>query len=490
MRGLKNLPIQKKLVGMMMLITTTVLLIGFGLIIMHDIDAFKKYLRDNTIVNAKLVGDYCVSPLAFDDAEGAQDILDKLKAPLLQQAVLYDLKGNVFAWFSNANDGKLMPIPDDILNHLRQPWNAFEEDSIKVFQPIFFKNKFYGGIYIQKSTEELQAQINYRLMWFIVLITLLLGIAYLLAYKFQAMISQPISSLSEVTQRLSFEKNYTIRVSPVGDDEIGTLYQSFNNLLEELQKRDAELLQHQNQLEDLVDQRTLELRQAQAELVNKERLATIGQVTATVSHELRNPLGTIRLSIFSIGEKLRHKNLGIDKALERAERNIVRCDGIIRELLDYTRVSVLRLEMVNIDTWLKKISDDFTIPAGVDFVMDLQADTELYIDSAKLCRVMINLIDNACQAMQEDENVTTESLLLQSQSDGNKVELKVIDSGPGMSEEVLAQIFQPLFSTKGFGVGLGLPMVKQIIEQHHASIEVCSELGCGTTVTIAFPLKD
>ncbi len=236
-----------------------------------------------------------------------------------------------------------------------------------------------------------------------------------------------------------------------------------------------------------------ELEEAQEELVRRERFAMLGTLIAVVSHELRNPLGTIRASLFAIADRVRDEGLGLERPLERAERNIIRCDKIIEELLDYTRSHDFNLEETVLDEWLEEALDEQTMPEGIDMTRDLDSKAVLMLNRDRLRRSVINIIVNACQAIAEkkmDEQsgkARTDEVRVESRSVGDRVEIRVSDTGMGIAPEEIEKIFQPLYSTKGFGVGLGLPIVKQIMEQHGGGIEISSKPGEGATVTMWLP---
>jgi signal transduction histidine kinase len=232
---------------------------------------------------------------------------------------------------------------------------------------------------------------------------------------------------------------------------------------------------------------------AQHELLRNERLAALGKLTATVSHELRNPLGTIRTSIHTIAEKIRARDLGLEPALERVERNIGRCDTIIGELLDYARVRQLTLQPIAIDPWLEALLDEQSLPAGVVLGRTLGSGATLPIDEERLRRVLINLLDNACDAVTENQDDDPEAwdriVTVESRSLGNRLEITVGDTGPGVPGNVLPKVFEPLYSTKNFGVGLGLPTVKQIIEQHGGGVTITNKISGGAEVHLWLPLN-
>ncbi len=256
----------------------------------------------------------------------------------------------------------------------------------------------------------------------------------------------------------------------------------------ERKRAEAELATHREHLEELVEQRTAELKSAQEELLRNERLAAIGQLTATVSHELRNPLATIRTSMYSITRKLRGTAFGAERALERVKRNVSRCDHIIDGLLDYTRVRRMNLQRVDITVWLKEMLSDYELPAGIRLRKKLTARTFADIDADGFRRVMINLLDNACQAMQDlPENQKKRLVTVENRAGESRIEIRVTDTGIGIPADRKPHIFEPLVSNKAFGVGLGLTVVKQIVEEHGGGVAVTSDEGKGTEVMLWLP---
>lgn len=239
------------------------------------------------------------------------------------------------------------------------------------------------------------------------------------------------------------------------------------------------------ELQRRVEERTAALKAAQGDLLRKERLSALGQLTATMAHELRNPLSAIRNTLFAVKETAAAKDVSLDRPLGRIERSVERCDRIISDLLDYTRIKALHRAAVAPDAWLDELLSEQRLPADITLERKFAADCTLEIDAEQMRRVVINLVENAAQAIPDtsgERRITVSTALV-----GESFEMAVEDTGSGIPSDVLPKVFEPLFSTKSFGTGLGLPVVKQIIEQHGGSIAIASEPGKGTRVTIKLP---
>lgn len=262
----------------------------------------------------------------------------------------------------------------------------------------------------------------------------------------------------------------------------------------ERKQAEDELAKHREHLEERVLERTQELHDAQDELVRKERLATLGQLTATVSHELRNPLGAMRPSLYVIEKKSDKTDERIQSAIERIDRNINRCDHIIDELLDFTRITELELKPTLIDKWLTSVILEQIIPEEILLKKDFGLNNiELAVDTDRLRRAVINAIENSCHSMMDDNQQSIKNnahIHIKTCVSNNRVEIIIKDTGRGIAKDVIDKVFEPLFSTKSFGVGLGMPAIKQIMQQHGGEVEVESEEGKGTTVTLWLPLNE
>jgi signal transduction histidine kinase len=229
---------------------------------------------------------------------------------------------------------------------------------------------------------------------------------------------------------------------------------------------------------------------AEAELLKKDRLSVLGQLTATVAHELRNPLSAIRNTLFSIKEMAATKNVMLDRPVARMERSIERCDRIIADLLEYTKTRELRCATLGFDHWLDDVLGDQRFGAEIVLQKELGApDAVVPIDGDRMRRVVINLVENAAQALADPRaNCPEKRITVRTRLVEGMLELAILDSGPGIPVENLSRIFEPLFSTKSFGTGLGLATVRQIVTQHAGTIRIDSTPGAGTSVLVRLPL--
>lgn len=228
---------------------------------------------------------------------------------------------------------------------------------------------------------------------------------------------------------------------------------------------------------------------AEAELLKKERLSVLGQLTATVAHELRNPLSAIRNTLFTVKELSTGAGIKLDRPLSRMERSIERCDRIISDLLEYTRQRELKRNTVRFDRWLADLLAEQSVAPPITLTSEFGAgEVAAPIDPDRFRRVIINLIENAAQALAETPPEREKRIAVRTALVDRNLIVVVEDTGPGIKPENLSRIFEPLFSTKTFGTGLGLPTVKQIVNQHDGIIDVASEIGSGTCVTVKLPL--
>jgi len=236
-----------------------------------------------------------------------------------------------------------------------------------------------------------------------------------------------------------------------------------------------------------------ELRSATDRLAHQERFATIGQVAATVSHELRNPLGAIRNSMGVVRQIVGKERPAVERALERADRNVDRCAKIIYDLLAFTQKREMKREPMAIDAGVAQALDKVPPIEGIAVERDFRCRDEVAVDREGLQQVVQKLVENAAQALQDPAWQRPAGherrIVVRTEAAGPLVRLSIADNGPGIPADILSKVFEPLFTTKSFGVGLGLPTVRQIVEQHGGTIDVESAVDEGTTFIVWLPRR-
>jgi len=214
----------------------------------------------------------------------------------------------------------------------------------------------------------------------------------------------------------------------------------------------------------------------------------LGELSAGVAHDLRNPLGAIRNGIFFLKSRLaKSEVLAVEPKvadyLRIMDERITQCDKIIEDLISFTRISSPNYAVVTLSDVLESTLSGIDVPEGITVIDKYGHDAmEVQADPLQLLRVFTNLIVNAYEAMLEGGvlTVTVESA-------GSSVAVSIKDTGPGISPEGLEKIFEPLYTTKIQGTGLGLAVCQQVIAKHNGSLEVHSHEGVGTTFTVTLP---
>ena len=255
---------------------------------------------------------------------------------------------------------------------------------------------------------------------------------------------------------------------------------------EELQSSEEELRASNEELEAANE----ELREAQEQLVRSERLAAIGQLAGGVGHELRNPLGAIKNAVYYIKGKLTNTELAqkeprVTEFLDIVDEEINSSNKIINDLLGFSRVGKPATSPARIEHVIDDSLSYITIPDNVELERKLDSSLpEIEIDTDQIRQVLTNIVTNAVQAMPEGGKLTIET-----RQKDSLLEIDISDTGIGIPDKTIGKIFDPLFTTRAKGIGLGLAVCKTVISRHEGEIEVRSEEGKGTTFTIKLPLK-
>ena len=275
-------------------------------------------------------------------------------------------------------------------------------------------------------------------------------------------VNRPLKTIGNAITEISRGDFNNIPEIKTGD-EFESLVTSLNNMLSELNKRSRQLIQAQ-------------------------KLASLGRLTSGVAHELNNPLNNISTSIQILIEEIEEDDLEYKKELlVGAEKEVERGKEIVRSLLEFARERTLTLKQVNfkdlVDSAIKHVKSEIpdNIHLKIEVPNNIQATVGLRIKS-----VIINLITNAVHAMKDGGEITIKA---KNEFDKDGFSFQVIDTGEGIPQNIITKVFDPFFTTKevGKGSGLGLSITYGIMEQHSGNISVSSEVGKGTTFTCFLP---
>jgi signal transduction histidine kinase len=308
-----------------------------------------------------------------------------------------------------------------------------------------------------------------------------------LAFVFAGRLTRALERLAEAARAFGRGK-LDARVALASGDEVGALASTFNKMGEELTASRAEIERWNKELEARVEARTRELKEAQAQLVQAQKLAALGQLGAGVAHEINNPLGGVigHVQLLLADRPTEDKDYEDLKCIDEAAR---RASQVVQNLL---RFSVQHKDPVHSAVELNKLVRD-TLSLTERVLSEGQITLALELadglprirgDAGQVAQVLLNLVANARTAMPKGGTLKVRTSL-----DGDRVTLRVEDTGRGIPPEIKDRIFEPFFTTKDdwSNVGLGLSVSYRIVEEHGGRIEVASEVGHGAAFTVYLP---
>ncbi len=436
------------------------------------------------IFRARFIASLNLESLTFWDAAGIKSNIEREIDASLIYVVIYDKFRNPYVFSDSVRDN------EDIKGRSRLPEKVSEEMSaagrrefridgktvpiIEIEVPAFAEGSpdYWGSVKVGLSLEENQKEIR-RTRLMLILIGLsgfLLGLvgAVVLAKR----ITGPLQKLVEGTVRIS-KGDFTQTISVGSRDEIGELARSFNEMTKDL-------LETRRQMED-----------ANRRLIQAEKLASIGRISASIAHEIRNPLTSVKLNIQKL---MQIESLDEEEKehLSISQEGIAQIEKFIKELLNFTRVSDLnpeRFPVVQIiEESLKMMRNSFLekkIVLEKRFAADLPA---VVVDGDKMRQVFLNILRNAVEAVEEGGRIGL-SLSRIKENGAPRIRVRISDDGCGIPEKDWENIFEPFYTTKSSGFGLGLSNARKIVEQHRGSIKVTKSKGKGTTFEVRIPCE-
>jgi len=465
-----------------------VLLVSILLVIeQREVKAIFEEQKEKGVLIAKNIAYLNLPAFIQWDDEGVRENIEEQIDENLVYVVFYGRYNNLFVGTSFIENYKEIYLYSDLGEEVDEKSYLFErkkfvdEKSTQILRileievPIFVRGspKRWGSIKIGLSLEEMRAEIlKTRLMLiFIGCGGLLIGAfgAVLLARR----ITGPLKKLVEGTVKISKE-DFSQKIDITSQDEIGNLAQSFNDMSRKL----------------LLARERMET--ASNKLIQAEKLASIGRISAGIAHEIRNALTSVKLNIQKLVQSDRLDETEKEH-LSISQEGIGQMEKFVKELLDFTRVSELNLARFSLgqilDESIKTLADTLELKKVVLEKNYKEGLPQVLVDADKLKQVFLNILRNAFEAVEEKGKINI-SLSLLKEQEGSKIRVFISDNGCGIPEENRETIFEPFYTTKASGIGLGLPIARKIIEQHRGTIRVKKNEAQGTSFEILIPTEE
>jgi len=331
--------------------------------------------------------------------------------------------------------------------------------NVPVLAAIRYIKRMNWGCVLKQDKSEIFMPLNHLLYYIIslALITtaLAIGIGFWLGY----IITSPLLTLEKKAREIA-KGDLDVEIPIERRDEIGSLASSFRHML-------------------------TGLKEAQDALIKREKLSTLGQIAGGIAHELRNPLGVISNAVYFLQMTMAEGDETVKEYLGIIQKEVQDAERIVRSLLDFMRVRPPEKEWVTVEGLINEVLSAYTIPENIKLKLDFRGENKVFVDINQIERCFSNLLHNAIQAMTPKGG----ELIIRTISQKDQVITQFIDTGPGLSKSDLERIFEPLFTTKARGIGLGLTVTKSLVEANGGKIIAESEKGKGSVFTVTLPRR-
>ena len=489
-----RLRIRHKLVAMIMLTTSVVMVLASAGYLAVDYYRTREDLREDLTSQAAMLLENSQAALQFLDPGAATLTLSTLRANThIRSACLYDATGHLFSEFLPVADVRRCPAASPPDGH------HFSANRLELTSSGTLEGQKVGSLFLRSDLDVLTSRLQAQGIIVAVLLVVTLGVALLMSARLQSIVSEPVLALANTAALVSDRGDYSLRAARTTDDELGTLVDAFNRVLERIELRESDLSKANAELRREIAER-LRGEQERAELLVREREANRlkDEFLATLSHELRTPLN----AILGWTKLLRAKAVppsGEDRALEKVERNAQVQARLVEDLLEVSRIASgkLRLEQRPFDLVpLTKLAVDSIRPTAEGRGIAIERRFESFAmptvgDPDRLQQVIWNLLSNAVKFTPAGGTVTVGL-----KREGDSDHLTVTDTGIGIDPAFLPNVFDTFrqadaSSTRTHGgLGLGLSIVRHLVEMHGGAVQAESAgPNRGATFRVRLPVR-
>ena len=464
-----------------------VLLVGLILFVIEkrEVNTIFEESKNKGVLTAQNIAYLNLSRLMFWDVNGIKENIEQQIGDKLIYIIFYDRNNKPLV----ANDFIKENDPIYCCSHLpaeAQPESYFFESKdikkdgrllriLEIEIPVFVKGSptKWGSVKVGHSLEDMHAEIQKTRLLLILIgcggFLIGIGGATLLARR----ITRPLKKLVDGTVKIS-KGDFSHKIEMRTQDEIGNLAQSFNEMTQQL-------LRARERMEA-----------ANKKLVQAQKLASIGRISATIAHEIRNPLTSVKLNIQKVSQNEQLDEIEREQ-LNISQEGIGQIEKFINELLNFTRVSDLNLDRFSMEQILQE-SIKMLIASFHQKRIVLKRNYEeglpqVFVDGDKMRQVFLNILRNSCEAVDEGGKINV-SISLDQVDGKRKIKIQISDNGAGIPEKDWENIFEPFYTTKASGFGLGLANARKIVEQHNGSIKAVKKKGKGSSFVVLLPCEE